>query len=91
MQYIWKNDGYNSFDDFLLALRQSKRNAIRKERRKVERAGITCVSPDPLLFSTLGLFVYGCIHVLHVYMKICVIYISMYFYLYNISVGALSL
>lgn len=47
MQYHWHNakaDGtqYTSFDDFLGALTQKRRNAIRKERRGVARAGYSC-------------------------------------------------
>ena len=30
IQYHWNNQGYASFDDFLMALKQSKRNNIRK-------------------------------------------------------------
>jgi predicted N-acyltransferase len=33
IQYHWFNRGYSSFDDFLSALRHSRRKAIRKERR----------------------------------------------------------
>jgi uncharacterized protein len=33
LQYHWFNRGYSSFDDFLGALRHSKRKSIRKERR----------------------------------------------------------
>jgi predicted N-acyltransferase len=32
IQYHWANQGYASFDDFLMALKQSKRNNIRKAR-----------------------------------------------------------
>lgn len=34
LQYHWFNRGYSSFDDFLAALRHSKRKSIRKERRE---------------------------------------------------------
>ena len=34
IQYHWFNRDYTSFDDFLAALRHSKRKAIRKERRE---------------------------------------------------------
>jgi len=34
VQYHWFNRGYSSFDDFLGALRHSKRKSIRKERRE---------------------------------------------------------
>ena len=37
MQYHWFNRGYGSFDDFLGALRHSKRKSIRKERRETCR------------------------------------------------------
>ena len=33
VQYHWFNRGYSSFDDFLAALRHSRRKTIRKERR----------------------------------------------------------
>ena len=36
VQYHWFNHGYSSFDDFLAALRHSKRKAIRKERREAQ-------------------------------------------------------
>lgn len=39
-QFHWKNDGYESFDDFLANLSSRKRKNIRKERKKVEEAGI---------------------------------------------------
>ena len=34
IQYHWLNRGYSNFDDFLAALRHSKRKSIRKERRE---------------------------------------------------------
>jgi hypothetical protein len=37
VQYHWFNRGYASFDDFLGALRHSKRKSIRKERREACR------------------------------------------------------
>jgi len=43
-QYHWKNDGYNSFEDFLGALSSRKRKDIRKERRQVIDAGIEMVT-----------------------------------------------
>ena len=39
-QFHWHNDGYRSFDDFLLRLRSRKRKNIRRERRNVREAGI---------------------------------------------------
>lgn len=40
-QFHWSNKGWDSFDDFLTSLTQSKRKKIRAERRKVKEAGIT--------------------------------------------------
>src|SRR3982751_78591 len=37
IQYHWFNRGYASFDDFLVALRSTKRKAIRKERAAARR------------------------------------------------------
>ncbi|MGZ9100298.1 MAG: GNAT family N-acetyltransferase [Brevundimonas sp.] len=39
MQYVWRNDGYRTFDDFLAALSSSRRKTIRRERREA-RAGL---------------------------------------------------
>ena len=39
-QFHWHNDGYATFDDFLGNLSSRKRKNIRKERLKVEEAGI---------------------------------------------------
>ncbi|MFC1688104.1 GNAT family N-acetyltransferase [Pseudomonadota bacterium] len=39
-QFHWHNQGYRSFDDFLLRLRSRKRKNIRRERRQVQQAGI---------------------------------------------------
>lgn len=36
MQYVWRNDGYGSFDDFLAALSSSRRKTIRRERREAQ-------------------------------------------------------
>lgn len=33
MQFIWRNDGYRTFDDFLAALSSNRRKTIRRERR----------------------------------------------------------
>ena len=33
MQYVWRNDGYATFDDFLAALSANRRKTIRRERR----------------------------------------------------------
>ncbi|TDI59217.1 MAG: N-acetyltransferase [Alphaproteobacteria bacterium] len=39
-QFIWSNDNYDSFDDFLAALSSRKRKNIRKERRQALENGI---------------------------------------------------
>ena len=39
-QFIWHNDGYKTFDDFLDALSSRKRKNIRKERRQAVEPGI---------------------------------------------------
>ncbi len=39
MQYVWRNDGYATFDGFLAALSSSRRKTIRRERREA-RAGL---------------------------------------------------
>ena len=39
LQYHWRNDNYSCFDDYLASLKQSRRKAVRQERRKVADAG----------------------------------------------------
>jgi predicted N-acyltransferase len=39
-QFHWLNPGYQNFDDFLLELRSRKRKNIRRERRRIQEAGI---------------------------------------------------
>ncbi|MFN3930741.1 MAG: GNAT family N-acetyltransferase [Brevundimonas sp.] len=34
MQYVWRNAGYQTFDDFLAALSSNRRKSIRRERRE---------------------------------------------------------
>ena len=41
LQYHWKNDGYNNFDDFLGRFRSKRRANIRRERRKLENQGVS--------------------------------------------------
>jgi predicted N-acyltransferase len=36
MQYVWRNGGYQTFDDFLSALSSSRRKTIRRERREAQ-------------------------------------------------------
>jgi uncharacterized protein len=41
-QFHWRNEGYDTFEDFARQLSSSKRKNIRKERKAVEEAGISC-------------------------------------------------
>jgi hypothetical protein len=41
VQYHWHNRGYRTFDDFLSALKSSKRKTIRKERARVKEQGLS--------------------------------------------------
>ena len=36
IQFIWRNDGYQTFDDFLAALSSNRRKTIRRERRAAQ-------------------------------------------------------
>ncbi len=40
VQFHWRNEGYESFDDFLAQLSHDKRKKIKQERRKVRDAGV---------------------------------------------------
>jgi predicted N-acyltransferase len=40
-QYQWQNKGYRTFDDYLEQFRSKRRNQIRRERREMERQGIS--------------------------------------------------
>ena len=39
-QFHWRNDGYRDFDDFLSRFSSAKRKKARRERRRIEEAGI---------------------------------------------------
>ncbi len=39
-QFHWHNEGYGSFDDFLARFRSPMRKQVRKERRRIEEAGL---------------------------------------------------
>lgn len=41
-QFHWHNRGYGGFDDFLAALSSRKRKQLKRERREVAEAGVTC-------------------------------------------------
>ena len=36
MQYVWRNGGYRTFDDFLSALSSNRRKTVRRERREAQ-------------------------------------------------------
>ena len=38
--YVWRNDNYRSFDDYLACFHKGQRHNIRRERTAMERAGI---------------------------------------------------
>ncbi|MBW2542970.1 MAG: GNAT family N-acetyltransferase [Deltaproteobacteria bacterium] len=40
-QYHWQNAGYRTFDDYLGQFRSKRRNQIKRERREMERQGIS--------------------------------------------------
>jgi len=41
-QFHWRNEGYADFEDFLAGFTSEKRKKIRRERRRVADAGISC-------------------------------------------------
>jgi hypothetical protein len=43
-QFHWQNDGYDDFEAFLARFSAKRRNQIRRERRRVDEAGIETVS-----------------------------------------------
>jgi predicted N-acyltransferase len=40
-QYHWRNEGFESFDDYLARFRSKRRNQIKRERREMERLGVS--------------------------------------------------
>jgi predicted N-acyltransferase len=41
IQFHWQNRSFNSFDDYLGSFRSDRRNKVKRERREMERRGIT--------------------------------------------------
>jgi predicted N-acyltransferase len=41
VQFHWSNEGYEDFDDFLMALSHDKRKKLKQDRKRVASAGIT--------------------------------------------------
>ena len=42
IQYHWRNEGYETFEDFLAGFTAEKRKKLRRERRRIAEAGIEC-------------------------------------------------
>ncbi|MFT3771281.1 MAG: GNAT family N-acetyltransferase [Minicystis sp.] len=41
VQFHWRNEGYKTFDDYLARFSSKRRNQIRRERREMDKQGIT--------------------------------------------------
>ncbi|MEM9177726.1 MAG: GNAT family N-acetyltransferase [Myxococcota bacterium] len=41
LQYHWHNQDYATFEDYLAAFRSKRRNQVRRERREMEKQGVT--------------------------------------------------
>ncbi len=61
-QFHWRNDGYGTYDDFLAGFTAEKRKKLRRERRRVQEAGIACRT---LTGADLDERLLGVIHGLH--------------------------
>ncbi len=61
IQYHWKNENYNSFDDFLQNLSSRKRKAIKKERKSIadSNLSIKLFSGDEIKIEHINFF-YDC-------------------------------
>jgi len=61
-QYHWQNANYRTFDDYLEQFRSKRRNQIKRERREMERQGISIEAltgsaiPDDLFESMFGCY-----------------------------------
>ena len=57
-QYHWFNDQFVNFDDYLNTLNSRKRKAIKRERRRIEEAGITfkCYQGEGLSEAVIAQF-----------------------------------
>ena len=61
-QFQWINPGWETFDDYLAALRSKRRNQVRREQRELETQGITIEShcgdaiPDELFAPMFELY-----------------------------------
>jgi len=61
-QYHWQNLGYRTFDDYLDQFRSKRRNQIKRERREMERQGISIETltgdaiPDDLFESMFACY-----------------------------------
>ena len=61
-QYQWQNAGYRTFDDYLQQFRSKRRNQIKRERREMERQGVSIEAltgdaiPDDLFESMFACY-----------------------------------
>jgi uncharacterized protein len=55
--YIWQNQNFNTFDDYLQSFNANQRRNIKRERKAVENTGLTfrSITGDAILPSHLGL------------------------------------
>ena len=63
-QYHWQNHSYGNFDDFLSGFTAEKRKKVKRERRRVQEAGVEIVVLEgveisPLLWEVFYRFYYG--------------------------------
>jgi predicted N-acyltransferase len=60
VRFLWRNQGYRDFEDFLRGFRSDKRKKLRRERRRVAEAGIsTRIVSGELLDESLWRVVFG--------------------------------
>jgi predicted N-acyltransferase len=61
VQFHWLNEGYKTFDDFLISLTREKRKKIKQDHRRVADAGVTFrrVASDAITLDDLDFF-YTC-------------------------------
>ena len=60
LNYLWENNQYASFDDFLNTLTHEKRKKIKQDQKKVQQAGVTFKTFDQDISDDLLEFAYHC-------------------------------
>lgn len=57
VQFHWRNEGYATFDDYLARFSSKRRNQIRRERREMDKQGITITTErgriDPAIVDVM--------------------------------------